>query len=91
MQWLVRHKALPRRGLWPAVGLTGRTRAAWLGAVLIGLLTACQAGGHSMDASELFSPSVVAVLHNIQKGDAAGASYSLSHGVDLNVQGKEGG
>lgn len=90
MQWLVRNKALPRRGLWPAVGLTGHTRAAWLGAVLIGLLTACQAVGHSMDASELFSPSVVAVLHSIQNGDAAGARYSLSHGADLNVQGKEG-
>lgn len=43
-----------------------------------------------MDASELFSPSVVAVLHSIQKGDAAGARYSLSHGADLNVQGKAG-
>lgn len=43
-----------------------------------------------MDASELFSPTVVAVLHSVQKGDAAGARYSLSQGADLNVQGKEG-
>ncbi|WP_409310406.1 ankyrin repeat domain-containing protein [Pectobacterium sp. B1J-3] len=43
-----------------------------------------------MRASELFEPSVVAVLESIQKGDEAVARHQLSQGVNLNIQGKEG-
>lgn len=91
MQWWDRRKGLQRRGLWRVGGIANCMRTAWLGAVLLGLLTACQATGErSMQASELFSPPVVAVLHSIQKGDEAGARYSLNQGGNINVQGKEG-
>ncbi|AOR61178.1 hypothetical protein F6Q07_21305 [Pectobacterium parmentieri] len=43
-----------------------------------------------MRASELFEPSVVAVLQSIQQGDETAARYQLSQGVNLNIQGKEG-
>ncbi|MEQ9861115.1 hypothetical protein OI450_15610 [Pectobacterium cacticida] len=65
-------------------------RIKWVGVVILGLLTACQAGGQRMQASELFAPPVVAVLENIQKGDEAAARELLSQGVNLNIQGKEG-
>lgn len=65
-------------------------RIKWVGVVILGLLTACQAGGHSMRASELFEPPVVAVLESIQKGDESAARHQLSQGVNLNIQGKEG-
>ncbi len=65
-------------------------RIKWVGVVILGLLTACQAGGHSMRASELFEPPVVAVLESIQKGDESVARHQLSQGVNLNIKGKEG-
>ncbi len=65
-------------------------RIKWLGVIILGLLTACQAGGHSMRASELFEPPVVALLESIQKGDESAARHQLSQGVNLNIQGKEG-
>ncbi|RKO75228.1 hypothetical protein C5E04_23540 [Pectobacterium parmentieri] len=43
-----------------------------------------------MRASELFEPSVVAVLQSIQKGDETAARHQLSQGLNLNIQGKEG-
>ncbi|UAY97623.1 ankyrin repeat domain-containing protein [Dickeya dadantii] len=54
------------------------------------LLTACQAGGHSMQASELFQPPMVALLQTIRKGDEAEARRQLAQGLNLNIQGKEG-
>ncbi|KHS69272.1 ankyrin [Pectobacterium brasiliense] len=64
-------------------------RIKWVGVVILGLLTACQAGGHSMRASELFEPPVVAVLESIQKGDESAARHQLSQGVNLNIQDKK--
>ncbi|MBJ7224042.1 MULTISPECIES: ankyrin repeat domain-containing protein [unclassified Brenneria] len=54
------------------------------------LLSACQAGGRSMQASELFEPPMVALLQSIRNGDEAAARQQLSQGLDLNIQGKEG-
>ncbi|PWC09284.1 hypothetical protein B4923_20360 [Brenneria roseae subsp. americana] len=62
----------------------------WVGIVILGCLTACQAGGRSMQASELFEPPMAALLQSIQKGDEAAARQQLSQGLDLNIQGKEG-
>ncbi|UJR62519.1 ankyrin repeat domain-containing protein [Dickeya zeae] len=61
----------------------------WLLACLP-LLTACQAGGRSMQASEFFKPPMVNVLSSIQKGDEAAARQQLAQGVNLNVLGAEG-
>ncbi|ACT07644.1 Ankyrin [Dickeya chrysanthemi Ech1591] len=61
----------------------------WLLACLP-LLTACQAGGRSMQASEFFKPPMVNVLSSIQKGDEAAARQQLAQGVNLNVVGAEG-
>ncbi|AJC65738.1 ankyrin repeat domain-containing protein [Dickeya zeae] len=62
----------------------------WLGILIIGILTACQAGGQNMQASEFFKPPMVNVLSSIQKGDEAAARQQLSQGVNLNVLGAEG-
>ncbi|WP_219952844.1 ankyrin repeat domain-containing protein [Dickeya zeae] len=61
----------------------------WLLACLP-LLTACQAGGQNMQASEFFKPPMVNVLSSIQKGDEAAARQQLAQGVNLNVLGAEG-
>ncbi|QIZ51857.1 ankyrin repeat domain-containing protein [Dickeya zeae] len=61
----------------------------WLLACLP-LLTACQAGGRSMQASELFQPPMVTLLQTIRKGDEAEARRQLAQGLNLNIQGKEG-
>ncbi|QYM98474.1 ankyrin repeat domain-containing protein [Dickeya ananatis] len=61
----------------------------WLLACLP-LLTACQAGGRSMQASEFFKPPMVNVLSSIQKGDEAAARQQLAQGVNLDVLGAEG-
>ncbi|MCA7011674.1 ankyrin repeat domain-containing protein [Dickeya dadantii] len=54
------------------------------------LLTACQAGGSSMQASEFFKPPMVKVLSSIHKGDEAVAREQLAQGLNLNVLGEEG-
>ncbi|WP_038910664.1 ankyrin repeat domain-containing protein [Dickeya dadantii] len=54
------------------------------------LLSACQAGGHSMQASELFQPPMAALLQAIRKGDEAEARRQLAQGLNLNIHGKEG-
>ncbi|UCZ76008.1 ankyrin repeat domain-containing protein [Dickeya zeae] len=61
----------------------------WLLACLP-LLTACQAGGRSMQASELFQPPMATLLQTIRKGDEAEARRQLAQGLNLNIQGKEG-
>ncbi|MBP2850959.1 ankyrin repeat domain-containing protein [Dickeya oryzae] len=61
----------------------------WLLACLP-LLTACQAGGRSMQASELFQPPMATLLQTICKGDEAEARRQLAQGLNLNIQGKEG-
>ncbi|WP_121576576.1 ankyrin repeat domain-containing protein [Brenneria alni] len=43
-----------------------------------------------MQASELFEPSMAALLQSIRNGDEAAARHQLSQGLDLNIQGKEG-
>ncbi|MEI7255281.1 ankyrin repeat domain-containing protein [Dickeya dadantii] len=54
------------------------------------LLSACQVGGSSMQASEFFKPPMVKVLSSIQKGDEAAARQQLAQGLNLNVLGEEG-
>ncbi|WP_226093481.1 ankyrin repeat domain-containing protein [Dickeya oryzae] len=61
----------------------------WLLACLP-LLTACQAGGRSMQVSELFQPPMATLLQTIRKGDEAEARHQLAQGLNLNIQGKEG-
>ncbi|WP_248588024.1 ankyrin repeat domain-containing protein [Dickeya zeae] len=61
----------------------------WLLACLP-LLTACQAGGRSMQASELFQPPMATLLQTIRKGDEVEARRQLAQGLNLNIQGKEG-
>ncbi|WP_420842793.1 ankyrin repeat domain-containing protein [Dickeya fangzhongdai] len=61
----------------------------WLLACLP-LLTACHAGGRSMQASELFQPPMATLLQTIRKGDEAEARRQLAQGLNLNIQGKEG-
>ncbi|KHN62592.1 ankyrin [Dickeya fangzhongdai] len=61
----------------------------WLLACLP-LLTACHAGGRSMQASELFQPPMATLLQTIRKGDEAEARRQLAQGLHLNIQGKEG-
>ncbi|EHD20420.1 MULTISPECIES: ankyrin repeat domain-containing protein [Brenneria] len=65
-------------------------RLKWVVIVILGFLTACQAGGRSMQASELFEPPMAALLQSIRNGDEAAAQRQLSQGLDLNIQGKEG-
>lgn len=65
-------------------------RLKWVGLVILGCLTACQAGGRSMQASELFEPPMAALLQSIRNGDDAAARHQLSQGLNLNIQGKEG-
>ncbi|WP_107768235.1 ankyrin repeat domain-containing protein [Dickeya dadantii] len=62
----------------------------WIAVLFAGILTACQAGGHSMQASELFQPPMAALLQTIRKGDEAEARRQLAQGLNLNIQGKEG-
>lgn len=57
---------------------------------VLGLLSACQVGGKSMQASEFFPAPVVSVLDAIQRGDEAAARRQIEQGVDLNIQGEEG-
>ncbi|WP_038913504.1 ankyrin repeat domain-containing protein [Dickeya zeae] len=61
----------------------------WLLACLP-LLTACQAGGRSMQASELFQPPMATLLQTIRKGDETEARRQLAQGLNLNIHGKEG-
>ncbi|MEQ4511719.1 MAG: ankyrin repeat domain-containing protein [Dickeya sp.] len=61
----------------------------WLLACLP-LLTACQVGRRSMQASELFQPPMATLLQTIRKGDEAEARRQLAQGLNLNIQGKEG-
>ncbi|UCZ76009.1 hypothetical protein LHK94_03110 [Dickeya zeae] len=61
----------------------------WLLACLP-LLTACQAGGRSMQASELFQPPMATLLQTIRKGDETEALRQLAQGLNLNIHGKEG-
>ncbi|WP_033569296.1 ankyrin repeat domain-containing protein [Dickeya undicola] len=62
----------------------------WIAVFLAGILTACQAGGRSMQASELFQPPMATLLQTIRKGDEAEARRQLAQGLNLNIQGKEG-
>ncbi|NPE50591.1 ankyrin repeat domain-containing protein [Dickeya dadantii] len=62
----------------------------WIAVLFAGILTACQAGGHSMQASELFQPPMAALLQTIRKGDEAEARRQLAQGLNLNIHGKEG-
>lgn len=57
---------------------------------VLGLLSACQVGGKSMQASEFFPAPVVKVLDAIQRGDEAAARRQIEQGVNLNIQGEEG-
>ncbi len=57
---------------------------------VLGLLSACQVGGKSMQASEFFPAPVVKVLDAIQRGDEAAARRQIAQGVDLNIQDEEG-
>lgn len=57
---------------------------------VLGLLSACQVGGKSMQASEFFPVPVVSVLDAIQRGDEATARRQIEQGVNLNIQGEEG-
>ncbi|MCV9878099.1 ankyrin repeat domain-containing protein [Brenneria izbisi] len=67
------------------------THLKWIGIVMLGCLTACQAGGRSMQASEFFTPPMVELLRTIQKGDETAAQRQIAQTrLDLNVQGKEG-
>ncbi|MGM3224432.1 ankyrin repeat domain-containing protein [Dickeya zeae] len=61
----------------------------WLLACLP-LLTACQVGGRSMQASELFQPPMATLLQTVRKGDEAEARRQLAQGLNLNIHGKEG-
>jgi ankyrin repeat protein len=53
------------------------------------ILTACQMGGNSMQASEFFPAPVVSVLDAIQRGDETTARRLMEQGVDLNIRDTE--
>ena len=57
---------------------------------VLSLLSACQVGGKSMQATEFFPAPVVSVLDAIQRGDEAAARRQVEQGVDLNIQDEEG-
>ncbi|MFP1868235.1 ankyrin repeat domain-containing protein [Lonsdalea quercina] len=65
-------------------------RIKWGCLFIASLLTACNLGGHSMEARELFDPTTAALLENIRKGNESAAKEALAQGVKLNVHGKEG-
>lgn len=65
-------------------------RFKWVGVIFLGFLSACQAGGHSMQASEFFEPPMTALLQSIRDGDEAEARRQLAQGLNLNIKGKEG-
>ncbi|AXW86069.1 hypothetical protein AU509_07390 [Lonsdalea britannica] len=65
-------------------------RIKWGCLFIASLLTACNIGGRSMEAKELFDPATAALLENIRSGDESKAREMLSQGVRLNIHGKEG-
>lgn len=65
-------------------------RIKWGCLFIASLLTACNLGGRSMEARELFDPATAALLENIRKGNESAAKEALAQGVKLNVHGKEG-
>ncbi|MBJ7224043.1 MULTISPECIES: ankyrin repeat domain-containing protein [unclassified Brenneria] len=66
-------------------------RLKWVGLIILGCLTACQAGGRGMQASEFFEPPMVELLATIRKGNETAAQQQITQtGLDLNVHGKEG-
>ncbi|MFP1872093.1 ankyrin repeat domain-containing protein [Lonsdalea quercina] len=65
-------------------------RIKWGCLFIASLLTACNLGGRSMEARELFDPTTAALLENIRKGNESAAKEALAQGVKLNVHGKEG-
>ncbi|MEZ6975946.1 MULTISPECIES: ankyrin repeat domain-containing protein [Aeromonas] len=56
---------------------------------VLGLLSAYQVGGKSMQASEFFPAPVVNVLDAIQRGDETTARRLIEQGVDLNIRDTE--
>lgn len=56
---------------------------------VLGLLSAYQVGGKSMQASEFFPAPVVSVLDAIQRGDETTARRLIAQGVDLNIRDTE--
>ncbi|WP_407321104.1 ankyrin repeat domain-containing protein [Dickeya ananatis] len=62
----------------------------WVWMLLVGLLSACQAGGSNMQATDFFDPNMANLLKVIQQGNEIEAREKLSQGLNLNVHGKEG-
>ena len=58
--------------------------------LLLGLFTACSAGGTNMKAEQFFEPKMVSLLKSIQKKDLSTANLLITEGIDLNVLGNEG-
>lgn len=65
-------------------------RIKWGCLFIASLLTACNLGGRSMEARELFDPATAALLENIRKGNESAAREALAQGVKLNVHSTEG-
>jgi hypothetical protein len=58
--------------------------------LLLGLFSACSAGGTNMKAELFFEPNMVQLLKSIQKNDISTAKQLIAEGVDLNALGDEG-